>query len=264
MKQPELGKKILELRKSKGFTQEELVEKCNINVRTIQRIEAGDVTPRSFTVKTILEALGVDSGIFFDSSIHVDEKVTLSESDKTTLRVSWISGIFTAVFSVIGMIVELSAAFNHSDDNMLIPTLLWSIPFLASLFFFLRGYHRIGKLFENSTLIAASYIYFIMEVIITIITIVLVVNNIDQHSGIILPGIAIAMLFGISELILGIGILRLKDRFGSLPQIIGIIKIILGVMLISVVLSPFAAFLVIPILILEVIMIYNILQKYSN
>jgi transcriptional regulator with XRE-family HTH domain len=41
MKQPELGQKILKLRKQKGFTQEELVAQCNINVRTIQRIEAG-------------------------------------------------------------------------------------------------------------------------------------------------------------------------------------------------------------------------------
>jgi len=39
MKQPEFVKKIFELRKAKGITQEELVEKCNINVRTIRRIE---------------------------------------------------------------------------------------------------------------------------------------------------------------------------------------------------------------------------------
>lgn len=264
MKQPELGKKILELRKSKGFTQEELVEKCNINVRTIQRIEAGDVTPRSFTVKTILEALGVDTGIFFDSSIHEEEKVELSENDKTTLRVSWISGIFVAVFSSIGMIVELAATFSHNDGSMLIPTLLWSIPFLISLFFFLRGYHRAGKLFDNTTLVSATYIYFIMEVVITIITLGLVIYEVDEHSGVILPGIAIAMLFGISELILGIGILRLKDRFGSLAQVIGIVKVVLGVMLITVLLAPFAAFFVIPVLILEVILLYNILQKYTN
>ena len=60
MKQPQLGQKILELRKQKGFTQEELVAQCNINVRTIQRIEAGEVNPRSYTVKIILEVLGVD------------------------------------------------------------------------------------------------------------------------------------------------------------------------------------------------------------
>ena len=53
MKQPELGKKISELRKEKGLTQEELVDKCNISVRTLQRIESGEVTPRSYTLKTI-------------------------------------------------------------------------------------------------------------------------------------------------------------------------------------------------------------------
>ena len=60
MRQPELGKKISELRKAKGLTQEELVEKCNISVRTIQRIETSDVTPRMYTIKTILAALDQD------------------------------------------------------------------------------------------------------------------------------------------------------------------------------------------------------------
>jgi transcriptional regulator with XRE-family HTH domain len=57
MNQPDLGKKIAELRKAKGFTQEELVEKCNLNVRTLQRIESGEVVPRSYTLKLILTAL---------------------------------------------------------------------------------------------------------------------------------------------------------------------------------------------------------------
>ncbi|MFZ5942242.1 MAG: helix-turn-helix domain-containing protein [Bacteroidota bacterium] len=57
MKQPELGRKIAELRKAKGLTQEELVERCNLNVRTIQRIESGEVMPRSYTVRVIFDAL---------------------------------------------------------------------------------------------------------------------------------------------------------------------------------------------------------------
>lgn len=60
MKQPELGKKILELRLSKGYTQNELAEKCNLSIRTIQRIELGDVIPRSFTIKTIFSNLDHD------------------------------------------------------------------------------------------------------------------------------------------------------------------------------------------------------------
>lgn len=75
MKQPELGRKIAELRKAKGLTQEELVEKCNINVRTLQRIEAGSVMPRSYTIKVIFAALDHE---FFDSkrkTIHNIEEL---------------------------------------------------------------------------------------------------------------------------------------------------------------------------------------------
>lgn len=57
MNQPDLGKKIAELRKAKGLTQEELVERCNLSVRTLQRIESGEVTPRSYTIKIIFAAL---------------------------------------------------------------------------------------------------------------------------------------------------------------------------------------------------------------
>lgn len=57
MNQPELGKKIAELRKAKELTQEELVEKCNLSVRTLQRIQSGEVTPRSYTLKAIFAAL---------------------------------------------------------------------------------------------------------------------------------------------------------------------------------------------------------------
>ncbi|MBN1181423.1 MAG: helix-turn-helix transcriptional regulator [Bacteroidales bacterium] len=44
--QPKPGKEIAELRKAKGLTQEELIEKCRINGRTFQRIEAGEFEPR--------------------------------------------------------------------------------------------------------------------------------------------------------------------------------------------------------------------------
>ena len=57
MKQPELGRKIVELRKSKGLSQEELVEKCKLNVRTLQRIESGEVMPRGYTLRIIFEEL---------------------------------------------------------------------------------------------------------------------------------------------------------------------------------------------------------------
>jgi N-acetylmuramoyl-L-alanine amidase len=63
MRQPELGKKIAELRKAKGLTQEELVAECNLNVRTLQRIESGAVMPRSYTVRIIFAALDYNDSL---------------------------------------------------------------------------------------------------------------------------------------------------------------------------------------------------------
>lgn len=71
IQQPELGIKIANQRKTKGLTQQDLVNTCNINVRTLQRIEAGEVTPRPHTVKLIFKALDIE---FNNYSIPVRKK----------------------------------------------------------------------------------------------------------------------------------------------------------------------------------------------
>ena len=60
MNQPDLGIKVSELRQQKGLTQEQLAEKCEVSARTIQRIESGEVDPRSYTLHRLGEALEFD------------------------------------------------------------------------------------------------------------------------------------------------------------------------------------------------------------
>ena len=62
MKQPDLGLKVSELRKEKGFTQEQLAEFCEVTPRTIQRIESGEVEPRAFTRNSLSNTLEFDLG----------------------------------------------------------------------------------------------------------------------------------------------------------------------------------------------------------
>jgi uncharacterized Tic20 family protein len=54
-----IAEKIVHYRKLKGITQEELAERTQVNVRTIQRIEAGEVDPRLYTLRVIAEALDI-------------------------------------------------------------------------------------------------------------------------------------------------------------------------------------------------------------
>jgi uncharacterized Tic20 family protein len=62
MNQPDLGLKIAELRQQKGLTQEKLAEYCEVSTRTIQRIESGEVEPRSFTRNSLGNILEFDFG----------------------------------------------------------------------------------------------------------------------------------------------------------------------------------------------------------
>ena len=62
MNQPDLGLKVTELRQQKNLTQEQLAEKCEVSARTIQRIESGEVDPRSFTLHCLSEALDFNFG----------------------------------------------------------------------------------------------------------------------------------------------------------------------------------------------------------
>ena len=92
LKQPQLGRTILNLRQLKKLTQEELVEQCNINVRTLQRIEAGEVTPREYTIRAILTALDYD--------LDEVQKAIEQKSGNQRLQMAWIAGLIYFILGV--------------------------------------------------------------------------------------------------------------------------------------------------------------------
>ena len=55
----QLGHQIIQVRKNKGISQEQLAEDSKVNLRTIQRIEKGETTPHGETLKRISVALEV-------------------------------------------------------------------------------------------------------------------------------------------------------------------------------------------------------------
>ncbi len=60
MNQPDLGLRVTELRLQKGLTQEQLAEECEVSPRTIQRIEGGEVDPRTYTLQCLSSSLDFD------------------------------------------------------------------------------------------------------------------------------------------------------------------------------------------------------------
>ncbi len=257
MKQPELGQKILELRKSKGLTQEELVEKCNINVRTIQRIESGEVTPRTFTIKTILEALNVDSNLIFRNN-EENNQVQFTSKENRILSTSWLVGIFFLMISVVGVFIEIYLWNEKSTYYELFFRIPYNILYLGTMIFFFQGYKLLGKKYKYEFLTTAVYIYFGIEILITLSTIGIAIFDVNTTTIEIIFGTVLVILIGVGELILGLGILKLKKQFGTFSNVLGILKIVNGGMLISVILSLIAMFLIVPVLIIEIIFIYNL------
>lgn len=59
MNNSEFGKKLKELRKSKGYTQQALAEKAEIDEKHLSRVENGKYFPSYATLNKLLNALGV-------------------------------------------------------------------------------------------------------------------------------------------------------------------------------------------------------------
>ncbi len=68
-------KKIKELRIKNGFSQEKLSELTGLTLRTIQRIENGETTPRGHSLEKISTVLNVSIELFVKSEKQKDESI---------------------------------------------------------------------------------------------------------------------------------------------------------------------------------------------
>ncbi|MFN8343080.1 MAG: helix-turn-helix transcriptional regulator [Cyclobacteriaceae bacterium] len=158
MQQPELGRRLTALRKEKGLTQEDLVEKSHVSVRTIQRIEAGEVLPRMITVKILLEALGVSYESFLAEQVAMPvRKGGVTASHRITL--------LTAARRVPYLVAEvvlaswISPDVQHPDWGWMMNAMYIGLTVLMAVSFalFARGFVALSAIFENRLLAVAAY-----------------------------------------------------------------------------------------------------------
>ncbi|MCC5938625.1 MAG: helix-turn-helix transcriptional regulator [Lunatimonas sp.] len=144
MKQPQLGHMIQVWRKGKGMTQEELVERCNINVRTIQRIEAGEVTPRPYTVKAILEALEVDPSEV--GNLHSEDTESELPIETTWLRYAYAVGVGYLILAILESGVDVRLFMGESGfwEGFALWYVLLKLGVLIFFAFFMAAFFKLA------------------------------------------------------------------------------------------------------------------------
>ena len=274
MKQPELGRKLANLRKEKNITQEELVEKCNVSVRTIQRIEAGEVTPRVSTVKIILSALEED----FESIIKTQNTMSHksnwimnlfvvspdiqqpTEENKLTLLTAAIGGIVYLVLELIKSAFDMAWFSDELGPNGSILYTIVIVALFVSYFFFMRGFILFGHLFGNALLRISAYMLIFAMIglsFLDVYTFHFYANEKATWELLLIPYGTAAVIFGALGIVLGVSLIKLQDGMGDLSRITGIMEIVMGCLLITVVLFFIAFVVMIPTIILEIILLYR-------
>jgi transcriptional regulator with XRE-family HTH domain len=268
MQQPELGKKILELRKQKGLTQEELVELCNISVRTIQRIEAGEVTPRSFTLRTIFTALDYT----LEQSRNLNQQIpnefdgldtpTTTIPEKTnfaisSLTISWVCGL---IYFLTGFI-EFAVDYGRFYENDLIfgESGYLSIKFivLISYIYFIRGFYILGELYKIYLLRIAAFVLICLNIVFYSYDMISVYKDLFYIEYVL---IVESIFYGIGGFLLGFATLGLAPSIGTIAQIAGGFKIASSVFLITVIFAWLGLLFLIPAVLFQIILLFKVVE----
>ncbi|MGB3465276.1 MAG: helix-turn-helix transcriptional regulator [Cyclobacteriaceae bacterium] len=267
MEQPQLGKKISELRKASRLTQEELVEKCNISIRTIQRIESGEVTPRSYTVKTIFSALNYD----LDSQDEQMQGSTVrqyfnehGEAKPATysrwLTISWYMGMCYFIIRFVESIAEYSRFMSDNPvDNEIYVAI--KVAILFTLIFFQIGFVAIGKVYDNPLLKMASFLVIGASVLIIGFDIVTTYLDVALTEVVIY---VYSFGFGAVGLMFGVALLKLRPHFGNIAVFAGVIEIVAGCLSLTVVLSFLQPVILVPAELLEIVIIFLAIRKIKK
>jgi transcriptional regulator with XRE-family HTH domain len=155
-----IAEKIKQIRTQKGFSQEELADKTNLSLRTIQRVENGKSDPRGNTIIRIADALNVTIDTFIDYQ---------KEEDKTYLASLHLSALSFLLFPLLGIILPLLLWISKKNQiksltshakKLLSFQITWTIlVFMGLIGFLFLGNYKISAMSDISPSIV-SEIYF--------------------------------------------------------------------------------------------------------
>ena len=104
MEKISIGDQISSARKHIGISQEELALECNLHIKTIQRIESGELMPRLYTLRLINDVLGTNFAMHKKKNLMEEEILELRKIFRRRRRIRLIIA-FTAIILMIAVLL---------------------------------------------------------------------------------------------------------------------------------------------------------------
>lgn len=257
MKQPELGQAIAHLRKKKKLTQEDLVALSNISIRTIQRIESGEVTPRYFTSKQLFDALEYNDTLVVQHSDVEDNPNELSGKNCISQKLKQ-AQIAAIVYFLASLFQTAQDSNRISQDYLDLNVWIYSLTkilLLTSIIFYKRGFIILAELTNNYLLKISSLLVAIIICSIAIYDILSLFYDANERKFVQL---SFSFCIGFLLILNGLSIRILQHQIASIAKWAGVFMIASGILFCSIIFWHLGLIFLVPVGILEII----ILNKY--
>jgi len=204
------GKKIAGLRSDRKLTQKELADRAGIDIRTLQRIESGEVIPRYSTLLLICGVLECDPDVF---------QTLREEGAPNTAK------LFLAL-SITGLVYLISWLFYGSPFPRPEFALNWSfvigIVYMLSAVLFFYGFRVLGSRYHNGLLRVSSIVVMVLVPLFFFSTL----PDPVRFGFILHIRTLLVLLFGINGLLFGSALLRIKSPVRNIYIFAGIIQLL--------------------------------------
>ncbi len=125
---------VKEARLAKGYTQKELSDLTNVSVRSIQRIENGEIVPRSYTLKTLAAALDISVEQTEVQTSPLKTATGMTKSQKIVISAGFPLVTFLACWAFIAQ----SPTFPETTFELIVLATIMVLLVTTGLFFLWR------------------------------------------------------------------------------------------------------------------------------
>ncbi len=185
-----------------------------------------------------------------------------SEAGKAALLTAAVAGVIYLLLEIIKLALDIAwmtETFGR-EGNIIYVTIV--VCLVSSYFLFIRGFIILGHLFENGLLRVVGFMLIFAMIALSVLdTYTLFYLQADPLQSwkdlLFIPYGAASVMYGVLGIVFGTALLKLQDGMGELSKVTGILEIVAGVFLVTVVLFFLGLTILIPATILEVILLFR-------